>query len=257
VTKRIPELVFLILALLPQGCGSSKPLLDTKLYSTAAGGGGYTSPDTLITVDQRGQQAAVAQAGRTPAQDALAFDPRTGALYGVQAHSSGSPNVVRIDPVTGDTTAVDLQDYVTGMAFSPAGQAYVVINLRTLATADLATGTLAPLSANGDLEIVYGIEFGGDGTFYAVGQRSPNADHDELVTLNPTTGTVTSSVALSNFYKHGDLAWHPDGHIYATNGSAFVLQIDPRSGNEIALAPGNPVLGALGGLAAWPVRVSP
>ncbi len=230
------------------GCASSEDIHFT-LYSTLATTGGSTQPNTLVSVDHRtGIQVAAGDAGGTPAQTSLAWDPGSGSFYGV--NPIDNPGVItRIEPKSGtSSTAVTAGALVGALKFSPAGESYVLVYPRMLAKIDLSNGWIAPV---GDLKVgtfVASFDFQSDGTLYAlVVDQAPDGSHSVIVTADPATAVVTSMVPVTNSYAVQDIACAPDGFIYATNFSWELLRMNPKTGGQTAVGFGE--IGALGGLA--------
>ncbi len=247
--RRTSALAVLASACLLQACKDSAPEIqaDVELYSTAYDNGG-SSPNTLISVDREsGQQVAVGTAGSTRGQTALAWDAGAGVLYGVNFFGDAG-HVFRIDPTTGATTvAAHLSKSPTGIAVAPDGRVYVILMYTTLATVDLSTQAISEIGTipGGPAE---GLDFGDDGTLYVIG-TSAETGYQALLTLDPATASVTSSFGLRPLQS--DLAWHPDGYLYASN-SSFLIRIDLQT--QLSTEVGHGSLGAVGGLAAVPVQ---
>jgi hypothetical protein len=238
--------------------GSSDPDFPVfTLFSTTAETGGSSVPDTLITVDwSAGSQRRVGEVGRTPEAASLTWDTRTGFLYGVGVASPSA--ISRIDPLTGAATviATAAQD-VLAVAASPTGRLYALLASWTLVTVDPVSGAISdvgqvPISTQGYAwTFVSGMDFQLGGTLYAVIDQREAADPSlsvyHLLTIDPATALVTSSVEITTPFAIGDIACAPDGYIYATNSSWLLTRIDPTTRRNAFVGFGQ--LGALGGLA--------
>jgi hypothetical protein len=220
-----------------------------KLYSTVWDG---AAPNTLIIVDPgNGRQVAVGPSGLTPGQQALAWDPVSRQLLGLDP--LGFPGqIARLDPSTGEAAPAAVFAFqLTGITVSPAGQIYVLSNQSSLLSVELANLTVSRI---GDFDAgvqVVSLDFCADGTLYGI-QASSGADGLEqwIITLDPATAGMTSTVPVQSQLNIGDIACGPDGDLYATNASWALLRIDPRTGEVLVAGFGQ--LGALGGLAFVP-----
>jgi len=233
------------------------------LLSTTAVRGGSSMPNTLIAVDSAsGAQRSVGEVGATAEQASLTWDASAGVLYGVSAATSRT--IVRIDAATGATTVVtQLAHDALAVAASPAGNLYVLLGDRLfftswlLATVDPSSGVLSvigqvPIATAGyAYTFLAGMDFQSDGTLYAVADQREAANFNtnvyHLLTIDPATAAVTSSLPIEDSHAIGDIACAPDGLIYATNWSWHLIRIDPRTGRNVGVGLGQ--LGALGGLA--------
>ncbi len=215
------------------------------MYSTIAASGGSTEPNTLVTVDRAGgTQQAAGTTGATPEQFSLTWDATSGFLFGVNPYTNWGV-ITKIDPATGQaTTAATLPQRLQAIAVSPTGQMYAVLSPRTLVLVDLSKPAVAVVGEVGSTEVV-SIDFGADGKLYGILHQTGAADW-WLVTIDPATGSVTSSVNAST-YALGDIAVTADGSIYATNWSWTLVRIDPTIGYEGLVGFGK--IGALQGLA--------
>jgi len=255
-------------ALALSGCSPSHEQGGSfTLLSTTGVGGGSSVPNTFIAVDSSsGAQRGVGAVGATAEQRSLTWDASAGILYGV---TQATPRaIVRIDAATGATTVVTPPPPsfdVLAVAASPAGRLYVLLSWGhgylvppwVLATVDPSSGVLSvigqvPIDTAGYSDSFFsGMDFQSDGTLYAVIEQReaahPNLYDNYLLTIDPASAAVTSSVLIVDPYSIGDIACAPDGFIYATNSSWVLFRIDPRTGRNHAVGQGQ--LGALGGLA--------
>jgi len=250
-------------ALALSGCSNEQEQSEQKqspsftLLSTIAVSGGSGMPNTLVAVDPAtGAQRSVGEVGATAEQMSLTWDASAGILYGVNPFTPRG--IVRIDATTGATTVVSPLN-AFAVAASPAGKLYVLVVNPSwlLLTVDPSSGAVSYIgqvrieTAGYASTLFSAMDFQSDGTLYAViDQReaaNPNNSVLHLLTIDPATAAVTSSVQLSAPYTVGDIACAPDGFIYATNWSWFLTRIDPRTGQIVSVGSGG--LGGLGGLA--------
>jgi WD40 repeat protein len=226
-----------------------------RMYATTQNGG--STPNTLIAVDtSSGRQVAIGQIGATPAQTSLAYDPVSGFLYGVNVFDN--PGVItRIDPATGKTTvaATFPSSPISTIAFSPDGQMYALEIPGVLSTVDLSTPGLHGLTEIMAGNWIQSMDFRSDGTLYALAfydQPDPLNDSYSVLTVSPVSADpiVTSTVPLATHYLMDDIAFAPDGYIYATAYSTCLIRVNPRRGDQISMGCGD--LGPLGGLAVVP-----
>jgi hypothetical protein len=234
----------LVAAILLPGCRPEAR--EVTMLSTTSVSGDPIQPNTLISVDRSsGSQSTVGEPGLTPEQSALAWDPVTGALFGVNPWSS--PGVLtRIDLSDGRaTTAATFPQSVKGIAFSPSGELYVLVSRRTLGVADIAHATFTEIGDIAGGDFIVGLDFSADGILYAVTvQQNPFAQ--VIVSVDPATAEVKSTVSTGDA-SVGDITWAPDGFLYATNFSWALFRLAPEDGTQTLVGFGE--LGALGGLA--------
>ena len=256
------------------GCGSgegaSNDSLELGLEAEGSRGGkagGFTihatisadpnsqpiSPNTLVEVDSRdGTQKVKGDIGRTPEQRSLAWDPVSRFLFGVESTGVGPVYggvVARIDPATGEATVLVryTEQTINSIAFSPGGQMYAVVHPRTLAVVDLSSGGLDEIGQIPGGLWIHSIEFATDGTLFALLLDFTPDLVQTILTVDPETAAVTSSLTLQPEYALGDIAVAPDGSIYATNYSWWLIRVDPSSGEQVPVGLGDQ--GALSGLA--------
>ena len=233
----------------PDSTWSSRAVSAFIMYSVTTATGGSAVPGTLITVDSlSGVQKVAGWLGETAEQFSLALDPSSGLLFGVNA-AINPGEVVKIDPALGGSVdAVAFPQTIQAVAFSPAGQMYAILGTRTLGVIDMSKGTITEVGDIAGGDAIISLDFRSDGTLFAV-VVSSQPFKQFIITVNPTTAAVTSSVQAGQL-NIGDIACAPDGYIYATNFSWTLLRINPATGSVVAVGQGN--LGALGGLAATP-----
>lgn len=223
-----------------------------QLYSTISVSGNSTIPNTLVTVNSvDGSQVAAGPVGKADDLLELSTDPLSGIIYGV-AYSSST--LVGINPLTATvsgTLAITQQGNpfgVRALSFSPTGVLYAYNTASgQLGTVDLSTGNFTSVSVvstpKGDF--LDSLAFSPTRTLYAILQEPGPTVPQELVTIVPLTGALASQMAL-NSYTLGDIAYAPDGQIYATNYSWWLAKIDPATAVTTLVGLGN--LGALDGL---------
>jgi hypothetical protein len=118
---------------------------------------------------------------------------------------------------------------------------------------NLATASISDIGNIAGSALVTGIAFSPQGTLFAVAvNESPFEQF--LDTVNPMNATVTSSKPTGSALNIGDIDYAPDGYLYGTNFSWYLLRIDPTTGNETGVGFGN--LGALGGIASLPTATT-
>lgn len=227
-----------------------------RMYATTLAGEGST-PNTFVAVDPiTGGQQSIGKIGGTPAQRSLARDPVSGFLFGV--NQDANPGVVtRIDPATGEASvAASLPAKICSIAFSPAGQLYGLEFPNVLSVIDLAKADRRIVGSIGAGTWIQSLDFRSDGTLSAlasyVTQPYPTPDLYSIVIVDPITAVVISTgslVALDEFTLD-DIAFAPDGFMYATNFSWCLIRSDPKTGEQINAGCGQ--LGPLGGLAVAP-----
>lgn len=177
---------------------------DGTVYVTDQNGfgadGGLVVLDRTTGAELSRVSTDQASSGFSRAQTGIAFD-ENGVLYSTQTLSSAA-SLNTIDPATGVVTTIDsLAEQIIGgnypstIAFSPDGELFAMDN-RHLISIDKTTGDVQEIGS--DLAGIYGnnlsMAFAPDGTLY-VATRGIN---DYLVTLDPLTGAVLTSILLSS-----------------------------------------------------------
>jgi len=136
------------------GCHPGEQAQHSRMYSTISTSDGSTEPNRLVSVDRgSGAQLALGKVGATPDQFSLAWDARSGFLFGVNPFTSWGV-ITRIDPETGEATAVaTFPQRIGAIAVSPAGQVYGISSPRTLVLVDLSKRALGVVGdiAGGDV----------------------------------------------------------------------------------------------------------
>jgi hypothetical protein len=221
------------------------PLINFVLYSTTYPGSG-TSPNSLLTVATSGAQQLVGQPGQAASLLWLTANPVDSLLYGT---GPGGSTLYTINPNSGAISGtVTLSQSVGAIAASAQGTLYGLSG-NTLGTINTATGQFSSvgtvsLAPGYNLE---GMAFSPGGTLYAVTVTFGTFDQ-QLITLDPATGAVVSDLGSLGGLDVGDITYAPDGNIYGTNFSYYLLKIDPQTLSNTAV--GNGTFGGLGGIAA-------
>ncbi len=166
-----------------------------------------------------------ASSGFSRAQTGIAFD-EGGVLYSTQSLSS-SAYLNTVNTATGVLTEIDRLaapiiggDHPSSLAFAPDGTLFG-IDGRHLVTIDKTNGDVVHLGP--DLSGLYNnlnIAFDPDGTLYA----TTSGFDDYLLTLDPLTGAVISSMLLSSVDSSLSLA-----------GIAFFTEGDVTSPSEVPI----------------------
>jgi hypothetical protein len=143
----------------------------------------------------------------------LAFDPTSGALYGIYHLDVAQRKLFTIDTGTGAATPLpgSLSGDPSAMAFDAAGTLYAIdTSLDELLTVDKATGNpLSYTSLNVDLGAVAGMDFDpATGTLYVADGESGGTD--TLYTVNTTTGDLTAVGSLGLEAGLAGLAFVPE-----------------------------------------------
>ena len=190
----------------PIGCQSG--LIYTAANST-----------TLRTFIPGGSTTTLAVSGITP--NSIAYNDADGNLYAL----AGSSNVIDIIQADGTATSIGT---VTGLpnqnyfaaTFSPDGTLWLAASTggtTTLYAVNVSTLTAISVTAstafNADLVWI-------NGTLYALKGTS-------LAKINPTTGQVTTTAAVSGLGGIVGAMWFSDGHLFVQGGTGTnaVLQI--------------------------------
>jgi hypothetical protein len=256
-----PETVYYVRAYATNSAGTAygtevvfKTLDNYILYSTTQVGGGSSIPNTLILIDPwNGRGIITGSIGKAKEQFSMDVDPITGSLFGVNPNLPGV--IEKIDVKNGESSSIftisqsDVPLHIWGIAFSPDGILYGVLENRILGIIDLNKGTFSSIQQIGSEGIISGIDFSPQGTLYAI-KETYNPDVQFLITIDEKTAIITSSRILLESYTVGDIDYSSDGFIYGTNFSWALLRIDPIT-LHITIVGFND-LGALGGIASIP-----
>jgi len=243
--------IILLAALIAGGASSSAKDTDTfVIYSTISTGGGSHTPNTLVTVDSTTcSEQPVGEVGAIPQQKALATDPTTGMLMGVQFDAEAQESTVtRIDPDSGEWEEVAVYaGILRSIAIAPDGTPYSIHGDRTLVVLDIETMDYEILAdvTGAEMDYVQSIDFSADGVLHGVLYQGEPEMVQLLVTIDTETAEVTTSIEMWPNFNIGDIACAPDGYIYATNYSWAVMRILP---NGVIATVGFGNLGALSGM---------
>ena len=230
------------------------------LFSTVGTQCSYSQyPNSLITVDSgSGKQQLVGQPGQASEVFWLAANPVSHTLYGTGRELNcgylDESTLYTINPHSGVISSqVTLSQNVGEIAASPQGALYGVSG-NTLGTINTATGHFSSI---GTLSLPTGyfflsMAFSPGGTLYGVMYSGNN---QQLITINPATGALVSDVGSLGLYTIGDITFAPDGYIYATNYSYWLLRIDPQTLSNTSVGYGT--IGDLNGIAAISVSATP
>src|SRR5437588_9217 len=166
-------------------------------------------PAQLISINPLTAQVTVIGAfnvgntGTPSTMSDLAFDPRTGRLYGIG--SVGGPQLYLINPITGQATFIGNSGLTStgggGLAISPSGVFYGTPDFTLFGTYNPTTGAYSNITnpakpAGGGSYAA--LAFNDAGVLFGLnsGPGSPPPTH--LVTINPSTGAVTDLGASVN-----------------------------------------------------------
>ena len=193
----------------------------------------------------------------------IAFDS-TGTLYGVSGGSTHPPStLLTIDPTNGQATVIglisDTVQGVDGLRFNSQGVLYGVswdntVSVGKLLTIDPSNGdvlTSLTLVGSGD-SFCSGIAFDPLDVLY--GSRGNSGGRTEDIDLiDPVTGVLTPLGPLEATIS--DVAFAPDGTLYASRPTGDLYSIDPITGAKTLLF--NTGIAHLSGLAAAPASPTP
>lgn len=201
---------------------------------------------------------AVPLAATLKAQDNQAGD----VFYTTSFSSTGSPvpEVWAIQVKGSVVTKKDIGSTIVSgcgpLALSPSGTLYSMCGditpstgIQNLAVIDQKTGQASVFGMNVVGLSVMAMDFGSDGTLYAVGDWTPSdANYNSLYTVNVTTGVLSrvGSTGAPQFFM--DLAFDRDGTLFGvttgdcTTQPAVLYRIDPTSGK--ATVPGVNLVGS-------------
>ncbi|MCE5339893.1 MAG: hypothetical protein LLF92_02020 [Planctomycetaceae bacterium] len=214
-----------------------------QLYSTVDPGGGANLPNTLMALNpQTGEQTQIGPQGDTPAEFALDFDTVSGFLYGVAYTDYHIINKINIS--TGQSSvAATLQESIQALAFSPDGTLYGISERNILGTINLGASTFSQIATLDIPGMAAGIDFSPQGELYLVDMSGYNM---WLRVVNETSGEIINSIPITGNWAVGDIDFAPDGYIYHTNYSWWLMKIDTLTGIQAGVGSGE--LGPLGGI---------
>jgi DNA-binding beta-propeller fold protein YncE len=224
------------------------PAFADRLFA-ANGGGGNSS--TLFILDPE-TGAVISEVGPIGfAVSGLAYDPRTGILYGSTGNNSGL-SLIRIDIATGAGTLIGPFNTDTPMAdlsFDPAGNLFGWSGFngtRGLYEIDVTTGEatfVGPNTGRGSFLDGNGLAFDAAGNLFG-GATDDVADSAALFSVDPETAVSTFIANLLPLPGNPDasvsaLAFDSAGTLFGTlqnfSGSpnsfdSFLVTIDPDTG---------------------------
>jgi DNA-binding beta-propeller fold protein YncE len=174
---------------------------------------GFTSSDAALTAS-------------------LTRDPLTGTFYTVGGlESGGVRRLFTLDPNTGQTTLVAPLSQnlsIQALAAAPTGGALYATNNSdsTLYTINPRTGQVSAVGSMGvGLGYTYGLAFAPDGTLYGYSNIGGELGHGGpgFFRIDPVTAAVTilTPTGLNPIFGVEDIAFAPDGTLWAGGGSAF------------------------------------
>ena len=184
---------------------------------------------SLFKIDPTtGLATLVGPTGFADAISGVKFDPLTGTLYGILGFDCSGARLITVNPSTGAGTLIapligDGFDGSTpvfcgggsdGLAFAPDGTLYAAgfdLGTALILRVDKSNGTVLDskvVPAN-----IAGLAFDSQGTLWI--SNGDATGLPELHTLDPATGSYTSTLTLSEYVVISDLAFAPDGTLYA------------------------------------------
>lgn len=205
--RSIPLLFVLVASLVLVTSASATPSLFGSAYI------GRDGASTLVSLNPfTGAATAIGLIGFERVS-ALAFDPKTGVLYGTGERSDGSDTSVllSINTTTGAGTEIGptgLESFTDGLRFGGGFDSSTDLTFRNsdntlfsytfdndgLSTVDLTTGAMTEENSDTSLSTLgirgYGLAFSATDTLYM-------ADDIALYTLAPATGGVLTTLSLS------------------------------------------------------------
>lgn len=184
--------------------------------------------------------SGITNAQRSVSISGIDFHPQTGVLYGIVGGSGGDnpgSDLITIDTETGTGTPVgtisgsgfDPSDQTPpsgcgSLAFAPDGRLFAGCwqgeagpTEGKIVEIDPATGAVVALHTTTSAELLTGLAFSPEGVLW--GARGGNIGDDPAVlhTVNPDTGTILSTLPLSEAdARVSSLAFAPDGTLYAS-----------------------------------------
>ncbi len=195
----------------------------------------------------------------------LARDPLTDTFYTVGGlQSGGVATLLTLDPDTGLTTPITpLSENlnIQALAIPPTGGLlYATSNSdSTLYTIDPRTGQVTPVGSMGvGFGYTYGLAFAPDGTLYGYSNIGGELGHGGpgLFRVDPATAatTVLTPSGVNPLLFIEDIAFAPDGTLWAGGGSAFE-PLNLQTG--LAAGPSHVVSFDIAGLAFLPAASVP
>jgi PEP-CTERM motif len=165
---------------------------------------------------------------------AAAFGPVAQAAGPLTLYATGNDgsSLFTINSATGAATYVGDFGYLDtySLAFSPNNQLYAVVDSydsSTLATVNTTTGAATPVGAGTYISDLMAIVFAPNGTLYGASWGT-----NDLYTINPATGAATEVGALG-FDNVMDLAFAPDGQLYAIGNGLYEINTSTGAGTQV------------------------
>jgi plastocyanin len=235
---------------------------DIILYGST-GGDNASGGGRLWLIDVTTQGASLIGDTGFDRLGGIAFDS-TGTLYGVSGGATHPPStLLTIDPTNGQATVIGLISDPTlgvdGLRFNSQGVLYGAswdnnVSVGKLLTIDPSNGnvlTSLTLVGSGD-SFCAGIAFDPLDVLY--GSRGNSVGRTEDIDLiDPVTGVLTPLGPLETIIS--DVAFAPDGTLYASSPTGDLYSIDPITGAKTLLF--NTGITQLSGLAAAPASPTP
>ena len=225
---------------------------------------------SLFAIDPAtGLATLIGPTGFADAISGIKFDPLTGTLYGILGNDCTGARLITIDPATGSGTLVGVlvgagfdggtgkfcEGGSDGLVFAPDGTLYAAgfdMGTALILRVDKSTG--AVLEANIATDNLAGLAFDPAGTLWV--SHADAIGFPELHTLDPATGSYTSTLILSEYVVISDLAFAPDGTLYAALSDENKLAtVDTTTGTVTRIGSFGDAVGVMSGLAlATPAR---
>ena len=243
-----------------------------RLVGTTGGGGGLlygstggdnaTGGGRLWLIDVTKQSATLIGDTGFDRLGGIAFDG-TGALYGISGGATHPPStLLTIDPTNGQATVIGLISDpilgVDGLRFNSQSLLYGAswdnnVSVGKLLTIDPSNGdVLTSLTLVGDGDsFCAGIAFDPLGVLY--GSRGNGSRNEDIDLIDQVTGVLTPLGPLESIIS--DVAFAPDGTLYASSPTGDLYTIDPITGAKTLLF--NTGIAQLSGLAAAPASPTP
>jgi plastocyanin len=234
---------------------------DTILYGST-GGDNASGGGRLWLIDVTIQSASLIGDTGFDRLGGIAFD-NTGTLYGISGGATHPPStLLTIDPTNGQATVIGLISDpiqgVDGLRFNSQGVLYGAswdnnVSVGKLLTIDPSNGdVLTSLTLVGDGDsFCAGIAFDPLDVLY--GSRGNGSRDEDIDLIDPVTGVLTPLGPLETIIS--DVAFAPDGTLYASSPTGDLYSIDPITGAKTLLF--NTGITQLSGLAAAPASPTP
>jgi hypothetical protein len=230
------------------------------LWGSSSKGG--ANPSSVFTIDTAtGLATLVGPSGLGDGVSGIKFDPLSGTMYGILGSGCTGARLIMIDTATGAGTLVGALvgagfDGTTGcgggsdaLAFASDGTLYaagVSFGATSLLKVEKSTGVV--LEVHPTPSYFAGLAFDPSGVLWA--SHGNSSFTFALHTIDPATGAHTSTVLLSEPVIVSDLAFAPDGTLYASLPSENNLAtVDTASGLVTRIGSFGSAAGRISGLA--------